>query len=417
MPIDWPINPTPGQIYNYDDKSWTWNGFAWDSGFLIGMTGGINIYTSNGTISENRVVSISGDKTLSFNPEGSPSSTLKILPQLGFVGIGTSSPSAPLHVNVEAVPSTNETITRFTVSDAPGAYLDLRNGSTANGSFRAQVVGRQVSGNSDSALSIDAYIDVTRDIVATQPVMLFRTAKVSGTTLSALSARTLYDFRNWTDSVMVIDSLGFVGIGTSSPTNNLHVSSASDPVKFSGLQSSSTNTRILSTDTSGVIKYRDLSELTTTFPVSFKLGFNGIPNYEVFAGTGIQNFGLLDRGMFVAFDLDTALSLPHTETPTDYVFSFRVTTHEQFGGVANNVGVRTIVASISGQSVFNTIFPSTYLSQTSTNYALQFVDLNVTIPKNYLSNPVYYVKFEIIMERLVSGSTSVIGSNLRFKTN
>ena len=121
--------------------------------------------------------------------------------------------------------------------------------------------------------------------------------------------------------------------------------------------------------------------------------------------------------MFVAFDLDTALSLPHTETPTDYVFSFRVTTHEQFGGVANNVGVRTIVASISGQSVFNTIFPSTYLSQTSTNYALQFVDLNVTIPKNYLSNPVYYVKFEIIMERLVSGSTSVIGSNLRFKTN
>ena len=195
------------------------------------------------------------------------------------------------------------------------------------------------------------------------------------------------------------------------------MSSASDPVKFSGLQSSSTNTRILSTDTSGVIKYRDLSELTTTFPVSFKLGFNGIPNYEVFAGTGIQNFGLLDRGMFVAFDLDTALSLPHTETPTDYVFSFRVTTHEQFGGVANNVGVRTIVASISGQSVFNTIFPSTYLSQTSTNYALQFVDLNVTIPKNYLSNPVYYVKFEIIMERLVSGSTSVIGSNLRFKTN
>jgi len=52
-----------------------------------------------------------------------------------------------------------------------------------------------------------------------------------------------------------------VGINTTLPTNAFHVSASTDPVRFEGLQLSS-DTRILTSDSNGVVRYRDLSEIT-----------------------------------------------------------------------------------------------------------------------------------------------------------
>jgi hypothetical protein len=57
---------------------------------------------------------------------------------------------------------------------------------------------------------------------------------------------------------------GRIGIGVVAPTNRFHVVDTSDPVKFEGLQSGTTDTRILSTDSSGVVRYRNLSDFTGT---------------------------------------------------------------------------------------------------------------------------------------------------------
>ena len=148
--------------------------------------------------------------------------------------------------------------------------------------------------------------------------------------------------------------------------------------------------------------------------VSFKLGFNNIGDYAVNGGSGIQNMGINNLGMFIAFDLDTALKLPITITPTDYIFPIRVTTHEQFGGVANSVGVRVVYSSPGGGFPFTQTSIATYVPQLGTNYALQYADLFVNVPKVYLSQNVNYIKFEIVMERNTGGATSVIGSNIRF---
>jgi hypothetical protein len=51
---------------------------------------------------------------------------------------------------------------------------------------------------------------------------------------------------------------GYVGINTTSPTNALHVSASTNPLKLEGLQSSS-ETNYLVTDTSGVVSYTSVS--------------------------------------------------------------------------------------------------------------------------------------------------------------
>jgi hypothetical protein len=198
------------------------------SGDGSGLTNIQNIYNNDGTLQSNRVVDLSS-YTLNFSSSTDPDT---FVIKDGKVGIGLTNVTVPFEVRSTAIPSTNEPIARFTVTDAPGAYLDLRNGATTDGTFRAQVVGRQIAGNADTSLSIDGYIDVNQDVSTIQPVVLFRTAKVSGSTLSPLSERTLYDFRNWTTSVMVIDSLGNVGIGVSSPTARLHVNNTGTTNSF-----------------------------------------------------------------------------------------------------------------------------------------------------------------------------------------
>jgi hypothetical protein len=165
-----------------------------------------------------------------------------------------------------------------------------------------------------------------------------------------------------------------------------------------------------------VLSYNAATDLwvNRTMPQNFKLGFNNIGDYAVNGGAGVQSFGNGNLGMFVAFDIGTALQLPYTETTTDYVFPMRVTTHEQFGGVSNQVGVRAIYSSTGGSFAYNLTSQATYVPQVGSNFALQYVDLFVTIPKIYISQPVNYIKFEVVMQRNSGGTTSVIGANLRF---
>jgi hypothetical protein len=56
-------------------------------------------------------------------------------------------------------------------------------------------------------------------------------------------------------SRMILDSLGNAGIGTSTPTNTLHVYASSNPIRIEGIQkSSSVNDKVLVTDATGVLK-------------------------------------------------------------------------------------------------------------------------------------------------------------------
>jgi hypothetical protein len=53
-----------------------------------------------------------------------------------------------------------------------------------------------------------------------------------------------------------------VGIGVVAPTNKLHVFDITDPLKLEGLQSGTTDTRVLTTDATGVVKFKNISDFS-----------------------------------------------------------------------------------------------------------------------------------------------------------
>jgi hypothetical protein len=145
----------------------------------------------------------------------------------------------------------------------------------------------------------------------------------------------------------------------------------------------------------------------------FKLGFNSIGDYAVNNGSGIQNLGVNNLGLFTSFNLTTA---PFANVVgSDYVFKINLITHEQFGGIPVTIGVKTIYSSSAGSTFVDTLNVATYVPQVGTNFALQFTDIIATVPVTYLGQPTDFFKFEVLVERTGgAGTTSIIGANMLF---
>jgi hypothetical protein len=67
---------------------------------------------------------------------------------------------------------------------------------------------------------------------------------------------------SWQDRIVVNSATGDLGIGTSSPTNRLHVYASSNPFRLEGLTADTSDTNLLSVDGTGVVHTYPLSGLT-----------------------------------------------------------------------------------------------------------------------------------------------------------
>lgn len=176
----------------------------------------VNVYGSGTTTGATfRTFDSSGNNTVIIRDDGK-------------VGIGTTTPTAPLQVQGTAIPSTNENLAYFTVSDAPGAYFGIGNGTTFDGSFHPKLFGRQSSLSNGSAANYAGVIDSTQDSGSTAVVNF----QAHLDTSSPVVTRPIFQWSNWSTKLMTMDADGNLGIGNTSPTSKLHITNTSTDNSF-----------------------------------------------------------------------------------------------------------------------------------------------------------------------------------------
>ncbi len=80
--------------------------------------------------------------------------------------------------------------------------------------------------------------------------------------------------------IFISDSFAqFVGIGTPTPSNTLHVVAATDPLRIEGLVSGAPTDEVLTTDNTGVVRRRALSAITGSWSLLGNLATNPTTNF------------------------------------------------------------------------------------------------------------------------------------------
>lgn len=144
-----------------------------------------------------------------------------------------------------------------------------------------------------------------------------------------------------------------------------------------------------------------------------KFSFNSIPDFVVVGGSGVQDLGAGTTGMFIAFDINTNKNL-YREDATNFYFDIKLITHEQFGGIAINTGVRVVYSSAAATATVDNIAAATRVAQFGTNFANQNRTFTVTVPKVIGGQPTNYFKISLIVNRIGAGNTSIIGAAIAF---
>jgi hypothetical protein len=125
--------------------------------------------------------------------------------------------------------------------------------TTSNGGSVGELVANSFATPTFSATTGGAYSAISNVYIEGAPSV---SSNMSGQTFALRVANGTTSLNG---QLLVNNS---VGVRVSSPTNNLHVSGSTDPVRFEGLQSGNTDTRILTSDSNGVIRYRNLDSIT-----------------------------------------------------------------------------------------------------------------------------------------------------------
>jgi hypothetical protein len=165
----------------------------------------------------------------------------------GRVGIGTNTPLQSLHVRLTSVPNFVPDGLSTQIIESTDARLEIASSDAANnasalilsntvgaGDIRKWTIGSGTSSPSnDDKLFIGFYKATTN----------------------------LPNYSSYAD--LTIDTLGQLGIGTTSPTNQLHIAGGINPIRLEGLQPTIANdTSILITDPStGVVRYINIDSL------------------------------------------------------------------------------------------------------------------------------------------------------------
>lgn len=158
------------------------------------------------------IIDATNDNQIPFAIEpGAPTNSL-FVDAVGNVGVGTGTPTAPLHLAKLAQASTAEILARFAITDDASGSLVIANSSAGDGVFIPKLTGR--SGSSNAALINEALI--TTDVGAS-PAIVYNAAKGAG---GALVTRPLVVYRNNGAAKATIAANGEITATSFNPTSS-----------------------------------------------------------------------------------------------------------------------------------------------------------------------------------------------------
>ncbi|MCF7820610.1 MAG: tail fiber domain-containing protein [Candidatus Pacebacteria bacterium] len=161
--------------------------------------------------------------------QDSNDNTLSVVDSAGNVGIGTTNPQAPLHL--QATASTRENLFKGTVSDGGNDAFFITNATSVAGRFVPNFGGYIDSTNAAMSLQFTGLVSAANDAAdsASSGVVKFIALRTDSATdpmngtLSAIQNRKLFTFEGSAGPMMTIAASGNVGIGTTSASEKLVV--------------------------------------------------------------------------------------------------------------------------------------------------------------------------------------------------
>ncbi len=199
-------------------------------------------------------------------------------------------------INVIKYPSSvqydGEEFINFSVSDAQNDYFRIKNGTALNNKFIPWLLGNNVTDNRVS-LIISGITSQENDYEI-EPLVIFDARKYStGTNYyngQSIQSRSLFAWKSFTETKMLLSAQGFLGIGTSNPQAQLHTTGT---IRFSGLMEG-TNDFFLTADQLGNIRKLTIPENTkNAFASSSAINYN-IPRFQTDAT--LVNSQIYDNG-------------------------------------------------------------------------------------------------------------------------
>jgi len=187
------------------------------------------------------------------------------------------------------------------------------------------------------------------------------------------SGATNIAWENTVGNVLLGTTSGNVGVGVSSPSNKLHLSASTDPLRIEGLSANTSDTRLLSIDSTGVVHTFPLTGITGTSTTSTGQ-FLPLSGGTVTGNTVFQS-GLTGNTMY----LNNNLYLNNLSSPSylymydavllSYSYISPIESGFSFGTTFNNEGFfRTQLADISGITEITLGYISSGTSVTLSNF-------------------------------------------------
>lgn len=199
-----------------------------------------------------------------------------------------------------------------------GIDLEIRN--TTTGANIPAVISLRQTNNNPSINNNLSYINFGDNYVTTPQaqIRVFRDAAAGGISdlPTAISFSTTPDGTGSMVERVRISNAGYFGIGTTNPLYRLHVNGT---IRFESLGTNTTNTNILTTDGTGVVTTRILSDLLTGSAITSLNGLtNSIQTFSI--GTTGTDFNISSTGTVHTLNLPDASSANRGAlTNTDWI--------------------------------------------------------------------------------------------------